>query len=130
MSLISPDKIYAVVGASTNPDKYGHKVFQDLLQSGFQVVPINPNADKLLGQKVYASLDKCPQKIDVVIFVVPSSITEKVLKQVKALDINQVWMQPGSDSQTAIEYCRDHDISVVANACIMRKRSSFQTDSR
>jgi hypothetical protein len=128
MAILSQDKTYAVVGASTDPDKYGYQVFQDLLQSGFQAVPINPNANKLLGKKVYASLDKCPQQIDVVVFVVPPSITEKVLKQVKTLGINQVWMQPGSESQSAIEFCRKNDIAVVAHACIMRKRSSLKTD--
>ncbi len=128
MFSISQDKTYAVVGASSNPDKYGYKVFQDLLQSDFRVVPINPNAGKLLGQKVYASLDKCPQQIDVVVFVVPPSITEKVLKQVDALEIKQVWMQPGSESKAAIKYCHDHDISVVANACIMKDKDSIKVD--
>ncbi|MEA2056428.1 MAG: CoA-binding protein [Patescibacteria group bacterium] len=113
---------YAVVGASTNPDKYGHKVLSSLLDSGCKVTPINPNADKILGQAVYPNLLSCPDKIDLVIFVVPPKITLQILQEVKDLGISKVWMQPGSESKEAIKFCQDSDIEFVANACIMRAK--------
>jgi len=92
--MINKDFFYAVVGASNNEEKYGHKVFKDLLSAGYKVVPINPTEQVILGKKVYPTLSDIHQKIDVVIFVTQPSVTEKVLEQVKTLKIQNVWMQP------------------------------------
>ena len=110
---------YAIVGASNNPDKYGHKVMADLQQAGFKVVPINPKEHRILDEQVYANLAEYPDPIDVVIFVVPPNATRKVLEDVAVLDIRKVWMQPGSESDESIAFCEDHGIDCVHDACIM-----------
>jgi len=69
-------------------------VFKDLLDAGYKVLPINPNEKKILGKKVYPTLSDVKKTIDVVIFVTQPTVTEKVLEQVKALKIKNVWMQP------------------------------------
>jgi len=83
--MINKDFLYAVVGVSNNEEKYGHKVFKDLLDAGYKVIPINPNEKKIMGEKVYPTLLEVKKIIDVVIFVTPPAVTEKVLEQVKAL---------------------------------------------
>lgn len=113
---------YAVIGASQNPEKYGHRVFKDLLEAGYSVYPVNPNAEELLGQKLFQNLKNIPDNIDVVIMVVPPPIAVEMLKQIKSLGINKVWFQPGSESNEAGEYCRTEGINFVSNACIMVKR--------
>ena len=114
---------YAVVGASNNPDKYGHKVLKDLSDAGYKAVPINPHEDEILKLKAYKNLSEVPYKIDVTIFVVPPKITEEVLKEVKKLNIKKVWMQPGSESKQAIDFCKQNNIKYTANACIMIERA-------
>ncbi len=92
--MINKNFLYAVVGASNNEEKYGYKVFKDLLDGKYKVIPINPNEKEILGNKVYPTLSATKQKIDVVIFVTPPTVTEKVLEEVNALNIKNVWMQP------------------------------------
>ncbi|MEA3430555.1 MAG: CoA-binding protein [Nanoarchaeota archaeon] len=110
---------YAIIGASNNPDKYGYKILKHLKEKGYNVIPINLKEKEILELKVYPKLSKVKEKIDTVIFVVPSSITETVLEDVKELKIKKVWMQPGSESKKAIEFCKKHKIECIYNACIM-----------
>jgi len=116
---LSKDDFFAVVGASSNKEKYGYKVLKDLKESGYKVIPINLREDKILGLKSYKSILDVNIKIKLVIFIVPSKVTEKILRDVKKLKINRVWMQPGSESDQAIKYCEKNNIEYVHNACII-----------
>jgi len=114
--------IFAVVGASRDPEKYGYQVYKDLKEAGYRVYPVNPNADKILGNKCYPSLGDLPTKPDVVDVVVPPKVTEKIVKTCKKLGITKVWMQPGSESETAIKFCSENGIDVVHDRCVMIER--------
>jgi len=114
--------VFAVVGASRNPEKYGHKVYRDLKEDGYKVYPINPNAAEILGDRCYPDLRSLPEKPDVVNLVVPPKITEEVVKTCREMGIKKVWMQPGSESEWAINYCNENGIKVIHGACIMIQR--------
>ena len=114
--------VFAVVGASRNPEKYGHQVFKDLMKAGYKVYPINPNADEILGVKCYPSLKDLPEKPDVIDLVVPPQITEKVIRECKELGIRMIWMQPGSESENAIKFCKENGMDVVHGVCVMIER--------
>jgi len=114
--------VFAVVGVSRNPRKYGYKVYKDLKSSGYKVYPVNPNANKIDGQKCYPSLTHLPEKPDVVVTVVPPEVTEKIVKECKELKINKVWMQPGSGSKKAINFCKKNKINVINDICVIRMR--------
>ena len=118
--------VFAVVGASRNPRKYGHQVYKDLKDSGYKVYPVNPNAKEILGDKCYPSLEDLPEKPDVVDIVVPPKVTERIVKTCKKLGITRVWMQPGSESEEAIKFCNRNDVDVLYGVCIMIERKSRQ----
>ena len=120
--MLNKDFLYAVVGASNDKEKYGYKVFKDLLNAGYKVVPINPTEQEILGERVYPTLSDVKEKIDVVIFVTQPSVTEKVLEQVKILGIKNAWLQPGAQSDIAIAFCKNNWIECVHDACIMIQR--------
>lgn len=124
--MINKDLIYAVIWASNNLEKYWYKVFKDLLLWWYKVVPININEKEIMETKSYLNLSdyvsETKNNIDVVIFVVPPAVTEKVLAEVKELDIKNVWMQPWAESDLAIKFCEENWINCVHNACIMIKR--------
>ncbi len=117
--MISKDFTYAVVGASDNQQKYGFKVFESFLNSGYKVIPVNINEKIILGQKSYKNLSYIKEKIDVVITVVPPKVTLEVLKEALSLRIKNIWMQPGSESDETIDFCQKNGISYISNACIM-----------
>jgi predicted CoA-binding protein len=116
------ENIFAVVGASRDPKKYGHQVYRDLRNAGYSVYCVNPNADEVLGNKCYPSLKVLPVKPDVVDVVVPPKITEHLVKTCKKLGITKVWMQPGSESETAIKFCEENSIDVIHGVCVMVER--------
>ena len=118
--------IFAVVGASRDPEKYGYQVYRDLRNAGYRVYCVNPNADEVLGNQCYPSLEVLPVKPDVVDVVVPPKITEQLVKTCKKLGITKVWMQPGSESETAIKFCEENGIDVVHGVCVMVERRSIQ----
>ena len=121
--MINKNQTYAVVGASANEEKYGYKVFKDLLEAGYRVMPVNPKGGEILGSKVYPDIKSVPEKIDVAIFVVPPAVTEKILPEVKALAIKKVWLQPGSESEKAFGYCQNNNLDCIHDACIMIERA-------
>ncbi|MGC9443946.1 MAG: CoA-binding protein [Candidatus Methanospirareceae archaeon] len=120
------ENVFAVVGVSRNPEKYGHKVYKDLKDAGLTVYPVNPNLDEILGDRCYRSLRDLPGKPDVVDTVVPPAVTEKVVRECAALGIDKVWMQPGSESRQAIAFCKRHGIKFVYGVCVMVKRQTIR----
>ena len=118
---------YAAIGASNNKEKYGYKVFKDLLESGYKVIPINPYETLIDEVTVYSSLTnyylETKKKIDVVITVVPPKITESIIEESKKLGINKVWMQPGSESVEAIDLCIKNNIDFISGSCIMIEKN-------
>lgn len=111
-------KLIAVVGVSDDASKYGHKIFRDLLNAGYPVKGVNPKGGFVLGQHIYASLSDLEQRPDLVITVVHPAVTERVVEECNKLGVKQVWMQPGSDSDRAVEKAAEYGIKVT-QACFM-----------
>jgi len=119
---LKKENVFAVVGVSRSPEKYGHQVYKDLKEAGYVVYPVNPSIDGVLGDRCYHSLSELPEKPDVVDTVVPPHVTEKIVEECKELGIERVWMQPGSESEQAMEFCRRNHIKVVHDMCVMVMR--------
>ena len=81
-----------MVGVSKESEKYGNKVYFDLKRAGYTVYPVNPNAIKISGNRCYSNLRNLSLLPDVVDIVVPTKITEVIVKECKDLGINKVWM--------------------------------------
>ncbi|MEM3059475.1 MAG: CoA-binding protein [Methanomassiliicoccales archaeon] len=128
--LLDRGNTFAVIGASRDPQKYGYQVYKDLKNAGYKVFAVNPHADKILGDKCYPSLETLPVKPDVVNTVVPPKITDHIVETCKKLGITRVWMQPGSESDKAIEFCKENGISVVYGVCIMIERAKHGVSSQ
>jgi len=114
--------VFAVIGVSRNPAKYGHQVYKDLKEAGYVVYAVNPNIDTVSGDRCYHSLSELPEKPDVVDVVVSPKVTEKIVVECRDLGLKRVWMQPGSESERAISFCVQNDIKVVHDVCVMVKR--------
>jgi uncharacterized protein len=112
-------KRFAVIGATDNPQKYGNQIVKNLKKRGYEVYPINPKLKELEGLKCYESLAAIPVKVDVVDFVVPPAVTEEILKQCRELELDHIWLQPGSESEAAIAFCQENHLKVVQGVCVM-----------
>jgi predicted CoA-binding protein len=126
--ILTKYKTVAVVGLSREPDKPSYEVAAYLKKHGFRIVPVNPFADKILGEKSYKSLLEVPAKVQETLEVVnvfrPSKdvppIVEQVIK-VRAIHGKPfvVWMQLGIVNAEAAETARKAGLTVVMGKCIM-----------
>ncbi len=115
------NKRIAVIGVSHSSDKYGHKVFRDMVQAGWEVYGVNPKGGEVAGQTLYQSLSAVPQPVDIVVTVVPPAITRQVVEECNKLGVHAIWMQPGSESDEAVTRAKELGMQVTSNACIMVK---------
>ena len=118
-TFLKENNIFAVVGVSRNPSKFGYIIYQDLKRKGYKVFPINPNTKIINGDKAYAYLSQLPIQPDVVDIVVPPNVALDVVKECFELGIQKVWLQPGSESDEVIDFCYDHDTEVIYGMCVM-----------
>jgi len=109
----------AVVGVSREKMKFGSMAYRALKQKGYQVYPINRNAETIEGDRCYAALTALPEPVDGVVIIVPPAETEKVVREADAAGIKHVWMQQGAESDAAIQYCQEHGLNEVHGECIM-----------
>ncbi len=111
---------FAVVGASTNQAKFGNKVLRCYQRNGFTAFPVNPREGEIEGLTAYPSLAALPEPVHGVSIITPPSATEAVVAEAAELGIQFVWMQPGAESDTAIETCNQHGIHVIAGGpCLL-----------
>jgi predicted CoA-binding protein len=111
-------KLIAVVGVSDDASKYGHKIFRDLLNAGYPVKGVNPKGGFVLGNHLYKGLSDLEGLPDLVITVVHPQVTERVVEECNKLGVKTVWMQPGSESQAAVEKAGEYGIKTIV-ACFM-----------
>ena len=111
--------VFAVVGVSINPEKWGYKIYKNLKGVFRKVYAVNPKHRKIGEDGCYPDLKSLPEKPDVVVTVVPPKVTEEIVKGVKELGIRKVWMQPGSESKEAIKFCEKNGIDYIYNACFV-----------
>lgn len=116
---------WAVVGVSQDPRKYGHRVFLSLLEAGYCVTGVNPKGGAVAGRTMIASLADLAEVPDVVVTVVHPAVTERVVAMCSELGIRHIWMQPGSESDTAIAEARRLGMTVIANDCAMVRRKQW-----
>lgn len=112
-------KNFAVVGVSRSGNKFGNSVFNEMKKKGFNVYAVHPCADEIGGEKCYANFNDLPQKADAVILSVKPTETEKIVNDAAANKINNVWMLYGSQSETAVNFCRQNGMNVIYNECIL-----------
>lgn len=112
-------KHIAVVGVSRKRQKFGNAVYTELKKKGYQVYPVNPNMESLAGEPCYARLKDIPGPVDAVVLVVKPAVCETLVKEAKDAGITHIWMQQGSHSDTAIRYCQENNMTVIANECVM-----------
>jgi len=72
-----------------------------------------------LGKQSYASVINVEKHIDVAVFITPPAVTLSVLKECKEKEITKVWLQPGSESDEVIDFCKANDIEYSAKQCVL-----------
>lgn len=111
-------KTIAVVGASTDPTKAGHRIPRYLQSQGFRILPVNPSADEILGEKTYAALEDLPEKPDAVQVFRPAEEAPEIARQAIAAGAKVLWLQEGIVSEEARGIAEDGGLKVVMDMCM------------
>ena len=108
----------ASVGLSSNQEKESYWIVLYLKEQGYRIIPVNPTADEILGEKAYPDLESVPEKIDVVqVFRKPEDVPPIVDSAIK-VGAKVVWMQEGIVNEEAAQKAREAGLQVVMDACM------------
>ena len=114
---------FAVVGLSTDPTKAAHSVPAAMQAYGWRVIPVNPHADRLLGEQVYRHLADIPEPVDVVNVFRPSAEAADVTRQAVEIGAKAVWLQLGIVSAEARRIAADAGLLYVEDRCTAVERA-------
>jgi predicted CoA-binding protein len=112
-------KIVAVIGASSDPRKFGNRAVRAFRRQGYTVIPINPNEAQVEGLPTYASVLDVPGAIDMATFYVPPDVGEKVMAEVATRRIPEVWLNPGAESDALIQLARSLNVEPIVACSIL-----------
>lgn len=117
-------KRLAVAGVSRNPKgSAANLIYHKLCEAGYEVFPINPNAEATAGARCYPNLKAISPPVDGVVIATRPEIAEQIVHECAAIGISRVWMHrsfgAGSLSEAAVRFCHEHHIAVIAGGCPM-----------
>lgn len=119
---------HAVVGASTNRDKYGNKVLRCYQQHGRPVFPVNPRADRVEDLAAYPDLASLPEPVHGVSIITPPAVTEQVVEAAAKAGIRHLWMQPGAESPEAVRRAEELGLNVIADGSCLLVALGYRDD--
>ena len=113
-------KTIAVIGCSPKPEKDSNKVAKYLRDVGYDMIPVYPKEDEILGQKVYRSLTEIDKPVDmVVVFRKPDVVSVIAEQAIERGDVKVFWTQIGIVNNEAAKKAKEAGIDVVQNYCAM-----------
>ncbi|MDD4980113.1 MAG: CoA-binding protein [Candidatus Omnitrophica bacterium] len=112
-------KRFAVIGSFRNKEKFAYRILANLIEKGYEVFPVNPRLKEIEGRTCYKTISDIPYSVDAANIVTPPLVTKNILKECLQKGIKKAWLQPGAESQDAIQFCHDNDIKVIHSMCIM-----------
>jgi predicted CoA-binding protein len=119
-------KRIAIAGVSRSKSHHpvGNLVYRRLKNTGHDVFPVNPRMQTFEGDPCYPDLKSIPDGVDGVVIITRPETTERIVRDCSDAGVRRIWMHQSmakgsSVSPAAVEYCRQHGISVIAGACPM-----------
>ena len=109
----------ALVGVSRNPKKFGYTAFKELKEKGMKIIPVNPQADEIMGEKVFPNVTALPSDVQGIIILTKKNQTIGVIREAKEKGIKHIWIQQMADSKEAIDELKGTDINFITGECIL-----------
>jgi predicted CoA-binding protein len=111
---------FGVVGASSNRQKFGNRVLRCYLQNGKRAIPVNPNELRIEGIDCVKGVEDLPPDVKSISMITPPAVTEQLVPRAIAHGVENIWMQPGAESPSAVALCREKGINVIADgSCLL-----------
>jgi len=111
-------KDIVIAGVSRNPKKFGYTVFKLFRHKGFNVFPINPEAEEIDGVACFKSINDIPAKGKNLLIVTPQNATEDVMKNAITKGYERIWIQQKSETPIALKMAKDNNIKLIKDRCV------------
>ena len=121
--ILADAEVIAIVGASRDPRKAAHTVPAQMQRYGWRIVPVNPYADELFGEKVYRSVVDIPHPVDLVTVFRPSADAADVVRDAVAAGAPAVWLQLDIRSAESRRLAEEAGIDYVEDRCLAVERA-------
>ncbi len=115
--VLTGTRVWAVVGCSPDPGRDSHRIAALLQRRGYRVIPVNPNAEEVLGERAYPSVRDIPEKVDVVDVFRRAEEAGAHVDEAIATGAEAVWMQLGVIDEEAAARARAAGLAVVMDRC-------------
>lgn len=112
-------KTVAVIGASSDRQKFGNKALRAFKAEGYRVIPINPNEREVEGIAAFASVLDVPGAIDMATLYVQPEVGLQLLAELEQKQIGEIWLNPGADSDELLAEARRRKLNVIAACSIV-----------
>lgn len=122
-NILERGKVLAVVGLSSKPHRPSYGVARYMQLAGYRIIPVNPNEEKVLGEKSYARLEDVPVQVDVVNIFRRSEFVPAIVESAIAVGAWAVWMQEGVINEQAAERAREAGLQVVMDRCLLKEHA-------
>jgi len=109
----------AIAGVSTNKKKFGYTVFKELKNKGLNVLPVNPFAETIDGEKCYPNVKSLPSDTKAVVVLTAKNKTGHVVKDAIEAGISHLWIQQWSETPEAIRFASEHGIKLITKKCVL-----------
>src|SRR5579871_1534432 len=119
--ILSSAKTIAVVGLSGKRYRASYGVTETLIESGYRIIPVNPNEAEVLGEKCYARLEDIPEKIDIVDIFRRSEFVSEIVDAAIRVGARAIWMQEGVEDERSAEKARRAGLFVIMDNCIAKE---------
>ncbi|QHW34352.1 CoA-binding protein [Paenibacillus rhizovicinus] len=116
--ILEASNTIAVVGLSDNPERTSHMVSEAMQAKGYRIVPVNPNAQAILGETSYPSLRDIPFPVDIVNVFRRSEHTPPIAQEAAEIGAKTLWLQLGVESEEAAAIAEQAGLQVIMDRCI------------
>lgn len=114
---------FAVIGVTTNQEKYGYKIYQRLKKLNKNVYGVSPIYNELNGETIYPNLSSIDNQIDVAVFVVNPKIALIYIVECKKLKIKHIWLQPGTYDDNLIKIIKESKLNYYLNCVLVESEN-------
>jgi len=120
-TILNDYRIIAMVGLSPDPNRPSHRVAKYLINQGYKVIPVNPDAQKILGTRSYSNMSSIPETIDIVDIFRRSEEVMPIVDEAIKVGAKAVWMQEGVVNEEAASKAQDAGLLVVMDRCMLKE---------
>ncbi|HLU22949.1 CoA-binding protein [Lederbergia graminis] len=116
--ILKKAKRIAVVGLSDNPERTSYMIAEAMQSAGYEIIPVNPQVDEVLGVKAVSSLKEIDGHIDIVNVFRRAEFLPEIAKEFAEIDADVFWAQLGIENEEAYTFLKEKGYTVIMDRCI------------